>query len=118
MIYKLYLIGFLLVVGHNIDNLILYGFDPFPILISLPYVILALIWTKTPKLAISIILGFFTIIELNHTITEHLPNLLEKGFNRFTFSAAFYDIGLLFWVVTVILLLKEVFMKWQRPKRA
>lgn len=106
-VYKWYLIGFLLVAGHNIDNIILYGFDPFPILITLPYVVIAIIWKKVPKVAISIILGLFTIIELNHTFTEHLPNLIENGLTRKTFSAELYDIGLIFWVVTVTLLVME-----------
>lgn len=108
MIYKIYLIGFLLVASHNIDNLILYGFDPFPIIITLPYVILALIWKRVHKVAVTLILGIFTVIELNHTFSEHLPNLFKMGLTRQTFSALLYDLGLIFWVGTILLLVKEI----------
>lgn len=107
LVYKLFLVGLLLVAGHNTDNLILYGFDPFPIIITLPYLIIALLWRWMPKVAIVLILGLFTGIEMNHTITEHMPNLFENGLGRKTFSALLYDIGLLFWAAAILLLIKD-----------
>jgi Na+/proline symporter len=107
-ISKLYLVGLILLASHNLDNLLLYGFDPFPIIITLPYLVIALLWKKLPKVAIIIILGIFTGIEMNHTITGHLPALIENGLGRKTFSALLFDFGLLFWAATIILLIKGI----------
>ncbi|MFB3167597.1 hypothetical protein P5G62_010800 [Neobacillus sp. 179-C4.2 HS] len=101
-----------MVASHNIDNLILYGFDPFPIIITMPYISIAMFWKKLPSVATILILGIFTAIEMNHTITGHIPTLIENGLNRKTFSALLFDCGLLFWVAIIGLLVKNIVLSF------
>jgi uncharacterized membrane protein YagU involved in acid resistance len=112
------LLGFTLVASHNLDNLFLNGFDPFPIIITLPYVVIAFIWNKVPKLAVTILLSIFAVLEFNHTITEHIPNLLEYGLERRTLSAMLFDLGVITWFGTLIVLYNQLFNKLREKKKA
>jgi len=100
--YTLFLIGLGLVATHNIDNILLYGFDPFPLIVMLPYVVIALLWNRVHRLISGALLGFFAIIEANHTLTEHWPKLMEQGLARGTISAVIYDIGVVLWLAVTL----------------
>ncbi|MGM0879946.1 MAG: hypothetical protein ACQEXQ_02770 [Bacillota bacterium] len=95
--FYVFLAGFLLLASHNIDNLILYGFDPFPLLEMVPYVLIAAFWFRMKGWFPAILVLAFSLLELNHTRVDHIPTLLEIGFGRKTFSGILFNIGAAVW---------------------
>jgi|GEM_PF-4854880 len=113
----LFLIGLAMVALHNFDNILLYGFDPFPLIIMLPYVVIALLWKRIHRLISGALLGFFATVEGNHTLTEHWPKLVEQGLGRGTISAVIYDIGVILWLaITLGIFISFTLGKLQGPR--
>jgi Na+/proline symporter len=95
--FYVFVAGFLLLASHNIDNLILYGFDPFPLLEMVPYVLITAFWFRMKDWLTAILVLVFSLLELNHTRVDHIPTLLEIGLGRKTFSGILFNIGATVW---------------------
>ncbi len=116
--YYVFLAGFLLLASHNIDNLILYGFDPFPLLEMVPYVLIAAFWFRMKGWLTVILVLAFSLLELNHTRIDHIPNLLEIGFGRKTFSGILFNIGAAVWFFLALFQLYSIMFRRKKMELA
>ncbi|MBD0379658.1 hypothetical protein [Paenibacillus sedimenti] len=103
--FYLFLVGWALLASHNFDSLILYGFDPFPLAEMVPYALIAAFWFRMKPWLTPILVLLFALLELNHTIKNHMPRLFEEGLGRTTFTGLFYDLGATVWFLLSLYLL-------------
>lgn len=116
--FYVFLAGFLLLASHNIDNLILYGFDPFPLLEMVPYVLIAAFWFRMKGWLAAILVLVFSLLELNHTRIDHIPNLLEIGFGRNTFTGVLFNIGAAVWFFLALFQLYSIMSRRKKTELA
>ncbi|MEW9052303.1 MAG: hypothetical protein AB2392_14185 [Neobacillus sp.] len=104
--HVLFIIATVLMAAHVIygtvqaDTSLLFSFSLF----VFPYLVLSAIWFSLKdiyKLSITIVL---IILELNHTATTTIPNLMKNGFDTSTLNVIFYFPSIIL-LLTIFLLL-------------
>lgn len=108
---KLFLLSIFLIASHNIDNIILDGFDPFAIITLIPYVLILALWRWMNGWIKAGLLFFFFLLEGNHMLVDHIPRIVEEGFGRYIYSNILYNLGTLLLLINSIVITTKVVKK-------
>lgn len=108
---KLFLLSVTLIASHNIDNIILEGFDPFAIITLVPYVLILALWRWLNGWFKVGLLLFFFLLEGNHMLSDHIPRIMDEGMGRYIYSNILYNLGVLLYFFNAALLTQRNLQK-------